>query len=91
MDALDGDTYLFARFYGRECVRMKIDAQGFEYNVLRGFGAKLQNVLGIRLETQLRSLYKGQALFRDIYEYLKSNGFILRDVRITYPFEYEVV
>ncbi|EDY17960.1 methyltransferase FkbM family [Chthoniobacter flavus Ellin428] len=70
---------------------LKIDAQGFEYNVLRGFGAELQNVLGIRLETQLRSLYKGQALFHDIYELLKSNGFMLRDVRITYPFEYEVV
>jgi len=70
---------------------LKIDAQGFEYHVLRGFGTELQNVLGIRLETQLRGLYKGQVLFHDIYEFLRSNGFILRDVRIAYPFAYEIV
>jgi FkbM family methyltransferase len=70
---------------------LKIDAQGFEYNVLSGFGAELQKVAGLRFETQMRRLYKGQKLFHDVYEFLRTNGFILRDVRITYPFAYEVV
>jgi FkbM family methyltransferase len=70
---------------------LKVDAQGFEYNVLRGFGVELQHVLGIRLETQMRRLYKGQALFQDIYEFLNATGFILRDVRIVNPLAYEVV
>jgi len=70
---------------------VKMDCQGFELHVLRGFGRHLAKVLGVRLETHLRPLYKGQALFGDIYEYMRSQGFILRDLRSAYPFLYELV
>jgi hypothetical protein len=30
-------------------------------------------------------------LFPEIYEFLNANGFILRDVRIAFPFDYEVI
>ena len=70
---------------------MKIDAQGFELNVLKGLGDRIRDLLGIRLETQLRPIYKGQALFPEIYEWMRERGFILRDLRMTYPFQYEVV
>jgi FkbM family methyltransferase len=69
----------------------KIDVQGFELQVLQGFGSRLDGVVGVRLETQLRPLYKGQALFMDIYAYMASRGFILRDLRLAPPFVYEVV
>jgi hypothetical protein len=70
---------------------LKIDAQGFELNVLKGCGANLRDVVGIRLETQLRPLYKDQATFFEIYAFLRGYGFILRDIRLTYPIGYEIV
>jgi FkbM family methyltransferase len=69
---------------------LKIDAQGYELNILKGFGSNLKDLLGVRLEAHLRPLYKGQALFMGIFTFMRSNGFLLRDVRLTYPFEYEV-
>jgi FkbM family methyltransferase len=70
---------------------LKIDSQGFELNVLQGFGAELDKLLGVRLETQFRPMYKNQGLFHDIYDYLSARGFILRDLRLTYPTVFEVV
>jgi FkbM family methyltransferase len=35
---------------------LKIDSQGFELNILDGCGDRLRDVIGIRLETQLRPL-----------------------------------
>ncbi len=70
---------------------LKIDAQGFELNILQGCGSALQSVVGLRLETQLRPLYKNQATLFGLYEYLRSQNFILRDLRVTYPIGYEVV
>jgi FkbM family methyltransferase len=70
---------------------LKIDAQGFELNVLKGCGERLRDVIGIRLETQLRPLYKGQATFFDIHAFLLGEGHILRDLRLTQPIGHEVV
>jgi FkbM family methyltransferase len=70
---------------------VKIDAQGFEYNILQGFGKELEKVLGFRMEVQLRPMYKGQALFPDILNFMRSRGFILRDLRPLYPEVYEVL
>jgi len=70
---------------------LKMDVQGFELNVLKGCGDRLQSILGVRLETQLRPMYRRQALFGDIYEFMRQQGFLLRDLRVTYPVAYEVV
>jgi len=70
---------------------VKIDAQGFEFNVLKGFGQELGRALGFRIETQLRPMYKGQAMFPEIYNLMRSRGFILRDIRPMWPDLYEVV
>ena len=69
---------------------LKIDAQGFELNVLQGLGEQLKNVLGVQLEGQLRRLYKGQALFPQLYEFMRSKGFLLRDLRPVNPLFYEI-
>jgi hypothetical protein len=69
---------------------IKIDAQGFELNILKGCGDKLRNLIGIRLEAQLRPLYKEQPTFFDIYSFMNNAGLILRDIRLTYPIGYEL-
>lgn len=70
---------------------IKIDVQGYEYQVLEGFGNALDDVVAIQLETQLKPIYKGQKLFHDIIDFLSNRGFILRDMQICGAFDYEVV
>lgn len=70
---------------------IKCDAQGFDYEVLLGCGALLDQVLAIEVECQFKPIYQGQKLFGDIKQLLESHGFILRDLRHQGAFEYEVV
>ena len=57
---------------------VKMDVQGYEYRCLQGFGDYLDQVLAVELEVQFAPIYKGQALFPEIHEFLLSKGFTLR-------------
>ena len=70
---------------------LKIDTQGFEMEILRGAGTTLDNVVGIELEAQFKSMYKGQALLPEIKAFLEQKGFILRELRPNGPYEGEVL
>ncbi|MEH3148367.1 MAG: FkbM family methyltransferase [Methylobacterium frigidaeris] len=59
---------------------LKIDVQGFEHQVLQGFGGLLQHTLGIVLETHLYPIYQDQKLFGDIIEYLYGYDLVLRRI-----------
>jgi FkbM family methyltransferase len=61
-------------------VFLKIDAQGFERQVLEGAQGILSKVRGIQLELSLVPLYRGQALFKELLDKLDSLGFDLCDV-----------
>ncbi|MFT5663258.1 MAG: FkbM family methyltransferase [Gammaproteobacteria bacterium] len=56
---------------------IKIDTQGFEWEVLDGAPEALKNANGILCELSLAPLYEGQKLWRDIIDRLESEGFIL--------------
>jgi FkbM family methyltransferase len=57
---------------------IKLDVQGCEYEALLGFGALLQDCLGIELESHFYPLYRGQRLMHDIVALLSDHGFVLR-------------
>lgn len=57
---------------------IKIDVQGFEYEVLLGFGHLLDNCLGIELETHSYPIYMGERVTGEIVEFLADFGFVLR-------------
>jgi len=57
---------------------IKLDVQGCEYEVLLGFGALLQDCLGIELETQFYPIYRDQRLLHEIIVLLGQYGFVLR-------------
>lgn len=59
---------------------LKIDVQGYEYQVLVGFGDLLSNVLAIQLETHLYEVYTSQKLLGDLVAYLAKFGFVLRKI-----------
>ncbi len=70
---------------------IKIDVQGFEYEVLQGFGGLLQNVLSIELETHVYQIYKNQKLMHDLIAFLADFGFVLRAINPVPSFDGDVV
>lgn len=71
---------------------LKIDVQGFEYNVLKGAGKLLtSSVLCIELESQLEQIYCGQKTFFEIIQYLGRFNFVLCDFRKHATFGDELV
>lgn len=56
---------------------LKIDVQGFEYEVLRGGGELLRHFSHIYVEASFVELYEGQKLFGEIEKILKAKGFKL--------------
>ena len=64
----------------QERVFLKMDVQGFELHVLRGAVASLARVAGVESEMSLTAIYEGQASYDDIYGFLKTSGFSMRQV-----------
>lgn len=56
---------------------IKIDTQGFEWQVLNGASETLKYAHGVLCELSLVPLYDGQKLWRDIIDRLDENGFML--------------
>ena len=56
---------------------IKIDTQGYEWQVLNGAYKTLSQAKGIICELSLLPLYDGQQLWRDILERLEEEGFVL--------------
>lgn len=56
---------------------IKIDTQGFEWQVLDGARETLQQACGVLCELSLVPLYDGQRLWRDIVHRLEAEGFML--------------
>lgn len=56
---------------------IKIDTQGFEWQVLDGADETLQHARGVHCELSLVPLYDGQRLWRDIVDRLDGEGFML--------------
>jgi len=56
---------------------LKIDTQGFEWQVLDGARETLPYIKGILVELSLVPLYEGQRLWREVIERLEAEGFTL--------------
>ncbi|SFP87758.1 methyltransferase, FkbM family [Mesorhizobium sp. NFR06] len=70
---------------------IKIDVQGFEYEVLLGFGHLLENCMAIELETHVVPIYKNQKLLCDVIDILRYFGFSLRQISKTPNFDGDAV
>jgi FkbM family methyltransferase len=60
---------------------LKIDTQGFEWQVLDGAAESLPRFRGVLCELSLVELYEGQHLWRDVIERLERGGFTLWNVQ----------
>lgn len=58
-------------------VFLKIDAQGFESEVLEGALQSLARIHGAQLELSIVPLYEGQQLYQYFFNFFQSRGFML--------------
>lgn len=70
---------------------IKIDVQGYEYEVLMGFGGLLQTCLGIELEAHFYPLYSGQKLLHELVRLLEEYGLVLRKLQPVPHFDGDLI
>jgi FkbM family methyltransferase len=56
---------------------VKIDTQGFEMEILRGFGSRINNVIGWQLELSVQPLYDNQPTMEEVMAFMRGHGFTL--------------
>jgi len=61
-----------------------MDTQGYEMNIIKHAPKALEHAKGLRLEMSLFEVYHGEALFRDVVNFLHEKGFTLHMVWETY-------
>ena len=59
---------------------LKIDTQGYEFEVLHGAVKGLNRFQGILVEVSLIELYEGQKSWLEIFKFIQSHGFKLWSV-----------
>lgn len=66
----------------KEVVALKIDTQGFDFEVIKSLGDAISIVKEVKCEVQITSheVYLGQSKKEDVVEYMKEHGFTLVDV-----------
>lgn len=62
---------------GAKAAMLKVDTQGFEWDVLDGAALTLEKVAAVQLELSLVPLYGGQRLWRDYVDRMDAEGFQL--------------
>lgn len=71
------DTVLPAFLDESKSTFLKIDTQGFEWQVLDGAENILSGITGVMCELSLEVLYKDQRLWKEVIQRLESKGFSL--------------
>lgn len=62
---------------GGRSLFLKTDTQGFDMNVLRGLGARLEAVRGIQIEAGFKPIYEGMPRYGEVLNFLEQAGFAL--------------
>ena len=59
---------------------LKIDAQGFESNILEGAAGCFQQIYALQMELSFVSLYNGEKLFDEMKQFVEAKGFYLSSI-----------
>jgi len=56
---------------------VKIDTQGFEMEIIRGFGSRVRDIVGWQIELSVVPLYEGQPTMDEVISSMRTSGFSL--------------
>lgn len=70
---------------------VKIDVQGYEYEILQGFGDTLNDILVLEVEAHFYPIYHGQKLLHDLVDMMALHGMMLCAVRPQMNFDQDLV
>lgn len=70
------ELYALGEVFSPEYI--KVDAQGLDLEVLKGFGQLLNSCLGLEVEAQFYQIYEGQTLLHEMIAYVEPFGLYLR-------------
>lgn len=59
---------------------LKIDTQGYEYEILLGGAETISLVIAVQIELSIIELYQGQKIYSYFIEFFEKNNFILYDI-----------
>lgn len=62
---------------GHERPFVKMDTQGFELEIIKGFGKMIDRVVGWQIELSVEPLYEGQPPMEEVLAIMRSHGFSL--------------
>jgi len=62
---------------GKKRPFVKIDTQGFEMEIIRGFGPRVKDIVGWQIELSVEPLYEGQPVMEEVISCMRANGFSL--------------
>lgn len=71
------DEILDGVLKGRTRPFVKIDTQGFEMEIIRGFGSRIREVVGWQIELSVEPLYDGQPVMEEVIAKMRGAGFSL--------------
>ena len=74
------DTYSDSK----DRIYLKVDTQGFEYQVLLGAEKSLSRIVGVQLEMSLKAMYEGEKSYKELIQYLEERDFILKCIKPGY-------
>lgn len=63
-----------------QSVFLKTDTQGFDMNVLRGFGERLKDIRGVQIEAAFKPIYEGMPRYGEVLAFMERAGFSLSGV-----------
>ena len=63
---------------------IKLDVQGYEFNILKGSNNSLKKTIGIEIECEISEMYINQPLFSDVNNFVQSKKFELFDLKRYY-------
>lgn len=79
VDTLD---HVFDRYCTTDTpILLKIDAQGYEHQVLLGAAASLAHIRGVQVELSLEPMYEDETPFLEIITYLQAHNFSLMSLQ----------
>ena len=59
-----------------ESVFLKVDAQGYERQVIDGAAQSLERIVGVQLELGLTPIYEGECVLEDMLRHMRMRGFV---------------